>query len=177
MLEEEKKITPVVQHEHLRCPSLKTQVTPIFPQVPNVFWSDPAKPEIKSSPQNTLLSRGASFRTNKAVSQFTSKASSTNTIEENVQPKSVCHGTPELFSRPITKIVPPAVDLKNSAQKSKFPAPVPVPLKARARVPPIAVAKTQKSMKDNLEFDNLYLQQELRAGAQSIWVYLQTRTQ
>eukprot|EP00826_Nyctotherus_ovalis_P033067 TRINITY_DN2667_c0_g1_i20.p1 TRINITY_DN2667_c0_g1~~TRINITY_DN2667_c0_g1_i20.p1 ORF type:complete len:259 (+),score=79.17 TRINITY_DN2667_c0_g1_i20:109-777(+) len=40
----------------------------------------------------------------------------------------------------------------------------------RKRVPPIAAVKTQKSMKDVLEFNSLALQQELRSGAQAIWV-------
>lgn len=43
-------------------------------------------------------------------------------------------------------------------------------IKSRNRVPPIAIIRTQKSMKDKLEFDNLCLQQELRSGAQAIWV-------
>jgi len=42
--------------------------------------------------------------------------------------------------------------------------------KCRTRVPPIAIIRTQKSLKDRLEFDNLKLQQELRSGVQAIWV-------
>ena len=38
------------------------------------------------------------------------------------------------------------------------------------RIDPLGVVRTQKSMKDRLEFDNITLQQELRAGAQAIWV-------
>jgi WD40 repeat protein len=43
-------------------------------------------------------------------------------------------------------------------------------IKCRTRVPPIAIIRTQKSLKDRLEFNNLTLQQELRSGVQAIWV-------
>jgi len=54
-----------------------------------------------------------------------------------------------------------------SLKKSLFD---PSNTQTKKRVPPIAIVRSKKSMKDKLEFDNMCLQQELRSGVQAIWV-------
>eukprot|EP00826_Nyctotherus_ovalis_P033070 TRINITY_DN2667_c0_g1_i24.p1 TRINITY_DN2667_c0_g1~~TRINITY_DN2667_c0_g1_i24.p1 ORF type:complete len:231 (+),score=47.72 TRINITY_DN2667_c0_g1_i24:141-833(+) len=51
----------------------------------------------------------------------------------------------------------------NDAAASPEPTP-------RKRLPPLATVKTKKSLKDKVEFSGVTLQQELRSGAQGIWV-------
>eukprot|EP01022_Parablepharisma_sp_SALTPOND_P028393 TRINITY_DN70898_c0_g1_i1.p2 TRINITY_DN70898_c0_g1~~TRINITY_DN70898_c0_g1_i1.p2 ORF type:complete len:279 (-),score=14.91 TRINITY_DN70898_c0_g1_i1:2364-3152(-) len=127
---------------------------------PPSFWSDPAKSTI--SPQKPGISKGFSFRS-KAVTPFVSKGASTIPSDRTIKESS---RLPESLSESLT----PVMGVLPLQPVQKPPTPSSSTPKPRNRVPPIAVIKTQKYMKDALEFDNLCLQQELRAGAQSIWV-------
>jgi len=134
------------------------------------FYSDPPK-TVQHSPFKAEITKTRSFKT-KNTSPFKSNIVSTNPTDKSsafLTPASMDLFEKDLDSNP--KSEPPVMGV--------LPAkPVTLPLKSdpivtpkpRARVPPIGVIKTQKSAKDLLEFDGLCIQQELRAGAQSIWV-------
>eukprot|EP00826_Nyctotherus_ovalis_P023785 TRINITY_DN1829_c0_g2_i2.p1 TRINITY_DN1829_c0_g2~~TRINITY_DN1829_c0_g2_i2.p1 ORF type:complete len:257 (+),score=58.48 TRINITY_DN1829_c0_g2_i2:74-844(+) len=109
---------------------------------PNSFWN--SKPKINENTSDSFSAK------NPFLQQSTS--SPTSRPEFGIA-KNLSHTVGKLPVQPLKKFFTD-----------------PSEVQTRNRVPPIAVIRTKKSMKDKLEFDGLCLQQELRSGAQAIWV-------